>query len=429
MGSTMKTLLSWICNQAISTGRIEVATASGERFVAGGGTGQPEIAIRFMDKAAERSLLLHPEMALGELITDGRLVIERGTMYDFLELLMRGKAGGRGVLGSRFVRRLRRAAQWVTGRNGERRARANVAHHYDLDHHLYDLFLDEDRNYSCAYFEHPGQSLEEAQLAKKRHVTAKLLLEPGQDVLDIGCGWGGLALYLADVAGAGRVTGVTLSKEQHEMAGARAQAQGLGDRVQLDLCDYRRVQGEFDRIVSVGMFEHVGRLNYGEFFETSARLLREDGVMLLHTIGWTGAPSPVNPWIAKYIFPGGHIPTLDEMLPAIQEAGLHVTDIEVLRLHYADTLRAWRERFMARRDEAVRLYDERFCRMWEFYLAASEAGFRHDRMVVFQVQLARRIDAVPMTRNYIEARERELRALEGGMRMPAATVLGKTAAE
>jgi cyclopropane-fatty-acyl-phospholipid synthase len=211
---------------------------------------------------------------------------------------------------------------------------------------------------------------------------------------------------------------VTLSREQHELARSRVAAKGLADRIAIDLRDYRKVTGDFDRIVSVGMFEHVGRMNYDEFFRTSAQLLREHGVMLLHTIGWTGAPSPVNPWIAKYIFPGGHIPTLDEMMPAIHRAGFHVTDIEVLRLHYAETLRHWRERFMARREEAAHLYDECFCRMWEFYLAASEAGFRHDRMVVFQIQLARRIDAVPITRDYILEREQELRERESARQMP-----------
>jgi cyclopropane-fatty-acyl-phospholipid synthase len=415
----MEPILRLICNRAFSTARIEVITASGRRFVAGSGNGDPEIAVRFTDKAAERALVLYPELALGELYMQGRFVVEQGTLYDFVDLVVRDGGRGRGVLGSRFFRQLRRGAHRITGRNGERRARANVAHHYDLGHRLYDLFLDADRNYSCAYFERPGQSLEEAQLAKKRHVTAKLLLEPGEDVLDIGCGWGGLGLYLAEIGEAGRVTGVTLSQEQHEMARSRVAAKGLEDRVGIDLRDYRQVEGTFDRIASVGMFEHVGRMNYREFFETSARLLRDDGVMLLHTIGWTGDPSPVNPWIAKYIFPGGHIPTLDEMMPAIHRAGLHVTDIEVLRLHYAETLRHWRERFMARREEAARLYDERFCRMWEFYLASSEAGFRHDRMVVFQVQLAKRIDAVPITRDYIVEREQELREREA--RREAAT--------
>lgn len=408
----MDTLLRWLCDRAVGGGRIEVTTASGRKFVAGAGRDAPGVAIRFLDKAAERFLLLNPELALGELIVQGRILIERGSMYELLERLVQGSNGRHIVPGTSLLRRVRYAAQYLIGGNGERRSRSNVAHHYDLDHRLYDHFLDDDRNYSCAYFERPGQSLEGAQLAKKRHVTAKLLVEPGASVLDIGCGWGGLALYLAGVAQAGRVVGVTLSEEQLALARARVIERGLEESVEIDLRDYRKVMGDFDRIVSVGMFEHVGRANYREFFDTSARLLRDDGVMLLHTIGWTGAPAPVNAWIRKYIFPGGHIPTLDEMMPTIHRAGLHVTDIEVLRLHYAETLRHWRERFLARREDVARLYDERFCRMWEFYLAASEAGFRHDRMVVFQIQLAKRIDAVPITRDYITEREKELRERE-----------------
>lgn len=410
----MEPLLRRLCDVAVRDGLLEVVTARGNRFLAGDGAGEPEVTIRFADAGAERALILYPEMKLGELIMDGRIVVERGTIYDLLALFMRGRPGGRGVYGSRLMKTIRRGALALFARNGERRARANVAHHYDLDHRLYDLFLDADRQYSCAYFERPGQSLDEAQRAKERHIAAKLLLEPGQEVLDIGCGWGGLALYLAGVAGAGRVTGITLSTEQHETARARAERDGLANRVDIALQDYRNVRGDFDRIVSVGMFEHVGRAHYQDFFDTAARLLRRDGVMLLHTIGATGEPGPTNPWIKRYVFPGGHIPTLSEMMPAIERAGLRLVDVEVLRLHYAETLRAWRERFLARRDEAVRLYDERFCRMWEFYLAASEAGFRFEDLVVFQLQLAWRNDVVPTTRDYVAERERWLRALEVG---------------
>ena len=314
------------------------------------------------------------------------------------------------------VRAVRAPGLFSRAKGVKRRASDEPLHHHATNprHTLYDLFLDADRQYSCAYFEHPGQSLDEAQRAKKRHIAAKLLLEPGQDVLDIGCGWGGLALYLAGVAGAGRVRGVTLSTEQHETARARAEREGLAGRIDIALQDYRTVAGDFDRIVSVGMFEHVGRAHYQEFFDTTARLLRRDGVMLLHTIGATAEPGPTNPWITRYIFPGGHIPTLSEMMPAIERAGLRLADVEVLRLHYADTLMHWRERFLARRAEAARLYDERFCRMWEFYLAASEAGFRFEDLVVFQLQLTHRNDAVPITRDYVAERERMLRGLEAG---------------
>jgi len=297
-------------------------------------------------------------------------------------------------------------------RNSERRARDNVHTHYDLSGGLYDLFLDKDRQYSCAYFEHDGQSLEDAQLAKKRHIAAKLLLEPGMSVLDIGCGWGGLALYLARTAGVAEVLGVTLSREQIARARRRAEALDLDRRATFALTDYRAVEGQFDRVVSVGMFEHVGLSNYEEFFRNCRQRLTPDGVMLLHTIGCSDAPSVTNPWITKYIFPGGHLPSLSDMLPAIERAGLIVTDIEVLRLHYAETLRAWRTAFMARRAEAVAMFDERFCRMWEYYLAMSEAAFRFEQVVIFQLQLARPGAAVPLTRDYIQAAEADLRVRE-----------------
>jgi cyclopropane-fatty-acyl-phospholipid synthase len=298
-------------------------------------------------------------------------------------------------------------------RNDRVHARANVAKHYDLDHRLYDLFLDADRQYSCAYFEHPGATLEEAQLAKKRHIAAKLLVEPGHEVLDIGCGFGGMALYLAQMAGA-RSTGVTLSTEQHQIAEQRAAEANLADRVEFRLEDYRDVRQQFDRIVSVGMFEHVGVAYFDEFFANTRRLLRDDGVMLLHAIGRSAKPNATNPWIQKYIFPGGYIPSVSEVMVAIERSGLYVTDVEILRLHYADTLKAWRERFAARRDEAKALYDERFCRMWEFYLAGSETSFRVDGHMVFQIQLAKRQDIVPVTRDYVAEREARLRQRESG---------------
>ncbi len=301
--------------------------------------------------------------------------------------------------------------------NDASRSKRNVAHHYDLDGRLYSLFLDSDKQYSCAYFDHPDASLEEAQLAKKRHIAAKLLVDEGHSVLDIGSGWGGLGLYLAQVAEAGSVRGVTLSEEQLDVSRKRAAAAGILNRVRFELEDYRSTAGTFDRIVSVGMFEHVGVPSYDDYFRTCRKLLKEDGVMLLHTIGRTGAPSPTNPWITKYIFPGGHLPTLSEMMPSIERAGLVVTDIEILHLHYAYTLQAWRKRFIAHREEVKRLYDESFCRMWECYLAMSESAFRWQDAVVFQVQLARRNDVVPLTRDYIAEREAILRQAEESLEM------------
>jgi len=396
----------------VKRGVLEVVTSRGSVFKVGDGTA-PRIAVRFADPGAEIALCLDPELKLGELYMDRRLVIERGTLFEFLQLVLQDSRGEFGAAPLHFLRRVLAAARSVRRVNDAVRSRRNIAHHYDLDARLYDLFLDSDRQYSCAYFETADATLDAAQVAKKRHIMAKLLVEPGQSVLDIGSGWGGLALSLVEEAGAGQVKGITLSEEQLAVSRRRAVEHGLADRASFALEDYRAVRGSFDRIVSVGMFEHVGVRAYDTFFRTCRRLLNEDGVMLLHTIGRTGRPYPTNPWIRRYIFPGGHLPTLSEIAPAIERSGLIVTDFEVLRLHYAFTLRAWRERFMARQEEAMRLYDERFCRMWECYLAMSEAAFRYEDAVVFQIQLTRRNDSVPLTRHYIEARESALRAKGG----------------
>jgi len=395
-------------SKLVQRGTLEVVTARGRRFKVGDGTA-PRVAIRFTDPAAERALCADPELRLGELYTDGRLVVEYGTFYDFLQLVLQDSHGELDEAPLHFIRRALNLGRRASRLNDTVRSRRNVAHHYDLDGRLYDLFLDADRQYSCAYFERPDMTLEAAQVAKKRHIMAKLLVEPGQSVLDIGSGWGGLALSLVEEADAGHVKGITLSEEQLAESRQRARERGLTDRISFELEDYRRVQGKFDRIVSVGMFEHVGVRAYDAYFRACRRLLKEDGVMLLHTIGRTGIPYPTNPWITRYIFPGGHLPTLSEVTPAIERAGLVVTDIEVLRLHYAFTLRAWRDRFMARWEDAKRLYDERFCRMWECYLAMSEAAFRFEDAVVFQIQLARRNDTVPLTRGYIDPRKTALR--------------------
>jgi cyclopropane-fatty-acyl-phospholipid synthase len=301
--------------------------------------------------------------------------------------------------------------------NPRRRSRENVAHHYDLDGRLYSLFLDADRQYSCAYFETPDQSLDDAQLAKKRHLAAKLRLKPNQRVLDIGCGWGGLALYLAELTGVS-VTGVTLSQEQFGVANSRAAEKNLAGKAQFRLQDYRDIGEKFDRIVSVGMFEHVGVGHYQTFFDKCAEMLKDDGVMVLHSIGRSEGPSVTNPWISKYIFPGGYIPAVSEVMEAIQRSGLLISDLEILRLHYAETLKAWRERFLAHRDEVERIYDQRFVRMWEFYLASSEMAFREQNMMVMQYQLTKRQGVVPMTRDYIGREENRLRGAEGQSRPP-----------
>jgi cyclopropane-fatty-acyl-phospholipid synthase len=406
----MDRLLRLLLEQYIRRGSITFTTAAGSQFTCGDGTGRT-IGVRFLTASAERRLMWDPELALGELYMDGLMVVEHGDIADLLAILLaQPDMAPRWAKLQWWLRRLLRPIQQF---NPRRRSRHNVAHHYDLDGRLYSLFLDADRQYSCAYFETPQATLDDAQLAKKRHLAAKLLIEPGQRLLDIGSGWGGLGLYLAEMTGAD-VTGVTLSTEQLQVANARAAEKNLARSAKFLLQDYRDIPGPFDRIVSVGMFEHVGVDHYDTFFSRCAELLDDNGVMLLHSIGRPEGPGITNPWITKYIFPGGYIPALSEVLPSIERAGLLVTDIEILRLHYAETLKAWRERFMARREEAVRLYDERFARMWEFYLASSEMSFRKQNVMNFQIQLTKRQDAVPVTRNYIGEEEQRLRAIERG---------------
>jgi len=399
----------------IKRGNLLVKTPRGFAFALGDGNGE-QITVRIRTTQAVRRLLSDPEVGVGECYMNGTLVMEHGTISDLLALLLRQNRNEMLPFWAKpqwLVRYLwRRAQQW----NGKRRSRNNATSHYDADERLYRLFLDNDRQYSCAYFETPDQSLDDAQLAKKRHLAAKTLLQqPGKTVLDIGCGWGGLALYLAQYCDA-KVTGITLSQNQFNHALKRAEAQGLSDRVRFRLLDYRDAEGPFDRIVSVGMFEHVGLNFYNAFFSKCADLLAEDGIMLLHSIGRSEGPNITNPWIAKYIFPGGYIPSLSEFVPSIERAGLLVTDIEILRLHYAETLKAWRERFLAHAEDVRRIYDERFLRMWEFYLACSEMAFREQAMMVMQIQLTKRQNIVPMTRDYIGHEEARLRVLEARSR-------------
>jgi cyclopropane-fatty-acyl-phospholipid synthase len=406
----MSRILGVFLHNLIRQGNLEVETRDGAKRTFGDGSGPP-LAIRIADAAAERALMLDPELALGELYMDGRLEVTQGDLYDFMALGANNTLGYSHLGLAKALGALRFFLRRLDLRNGRGRARRNIAHHYDLDHRLYPLFLDSDLQYSCAYFEREGQGLEEAQLAKKRHLAAKLMVDERHSVLDIGCGFGGMALYLAQIAGA-RTTGVTLSSEQFEVASRRAAEAGLTERVDIRLQDYRDVDRQFDRIVSVGMFEHVGVTNYDEFFNKVRDLLKDDGVMELHAIGRSERPCATNPWIKKYIFPGGYIPALSEVTAAIERSGLFITDIEILRLHYADTLKAWRQRFNAHRDEIRAMYDERFCRMWEFYLVGSEISFRVYGHMVFQMQLTKRQDVTPRTRDYIGEREAQLRKRE-----------------
>jgi cyclopropane-fatty-acyl-phospholipid synthase len=404
----MDRLLRYFLGQFLRRGTMIFTTASGAQFTCGDGTGRP-VSVRFVDPATERRILLNPELYLGEAYMDGTFVVEDGSIADALAILLdQPEMVPRWARLQWWLRYLiRRFRQF----NPRAKSKDNVAHHYDLDGRLYSLFLDADRQYSCAYFETPDATLDDAQLAKKRHLAAKLLIRPGSRVLDIGSGWGGLGLYLAEMTGAD-VTGVTLSTEQLQVANARAAEKDLSQSARFLLEDYRDIPGPFDRIVSVGMFEHVGVDFYETYFRRCAELLSDDGVMMLHSIGRSTGPDVTSPWITKYIFPGGYIPALSEVMPAIEKAGLLVCDMEILRLHYAQTLKAWRERFMARREEAVRLYDERFARMWEFYLAASEMSFRKQNMMNFQLQLTKRQGVVPMTRDYVTREEARLRGIE-----------------
>jgi cyclopropane-fatty-acyl-phospholipid synthase len=411
----MDWVLRILIARLIGRGNLRLTTARGTELTFGDGSG-PLVAARFTSHAAELGVLIEPALKLGESYMDGTFVMEQGSIADLLELVMGGDNRVHHALRwSHPTEALRLVWRRLKQLNLRGRARRNVAHHYDLDEQLYALFLDSDRQYSCGYFEDASATLDDAQLAKKRHLAAKLRVPPDARVLDIGCGWGGLGLYLAEYAGA-KVTGITLSKEQLTLARARADEKDLAGRVEFRLQDYRDVGETFDRIISVGMFEHVGVNFYDRYFQACAQALADDGVMVLHSIGRSEGPGITNPFIAKYIFPGGYIPALSEVLPAVERAGLLVTDIEILRLHYAHTLRAWRERFLAHRETVGKLYDERFVRMWEFYLAASEMAFAKQNMMVMQLQLTKRQGNVPITRDYIGAEETRLRALEGGRR-------------
>jgi cyclopropane-fatty-acyl-phospholipid synthase len=403
-------LLDRLFTSIVRWGPLTVITPNGRVHVFGEACGAVRpVAIRMTDNATARWIALNPAMGAGEAYMDGRMIVEDGDIRDFIDLIGFNTRWDSENPVRVKLWRPQRIGGLLDSWNREQRSRRNVAHHYDLSGQLYDLFLDRDRQYSCAYFRDDAVGLDEAQRDKKAHIAAKLLLRPGQRVLDIGCGWGGMALYLHEVADVD-VLGITLSEEQLKVARRRAQDAGVADRVRFELLDYRAVRGTFDRIVSVGMFEHVGPLHYRTFFDHCRELLTPDGVMLLHTIGRADGPGATDPWLAKYIFPGGYVPALSQIAPAIEKSWLWLTDLEVLRLHYAQTLAYWYERVNAARDAIVGLYDERFFRMWQFYLAGAITAFRHDGHVVFQMQITRHRDATPLIRDYMVEGERALRA-------------------
>ncbi len=398
--------LKLLLDRIIQDGNLTFVDCRGQSLVFGNGEGPP-VVVALKDRRTEWRLARDPELAAGEAYVEGRLVMRRGSVYDFIELAMRNIARHPLPEWAQAFAKLRNLKRRRDENNEAHRARQNVQHHYDIDPRIYDLFLDSDRQYSCAYFAPGIANLDDAQRAKQRHIAAKLDLKSGLDVLDIGCGWGGFARYLAD-AGDVRVKGITLSSAQLARARAIKPAARQRGRVEFELQDYRADAGRYDRIVSVGMFEHVGLAHYATFFRAVSRLLKDDGVALVHAIGRLDGPAPTNPFVAKYIFPGGSLASLSEVTQAIEGSGLLVTDIEILRLHYAETLRQWRRRFLARRAEAVAIAGENFARLWEFYLAGCEAAFRHQFLMVFQVQLAKRIESLPLTRDYMAEAERRL---------------------
>lgn len=406
-------LLVQVLARVVGEGQLTIIDETGRSHRLVGARPGPAVTLRIHDRWTGIRIALRPRLALGEAYMDGRLTVQGGSLYDLLDLLGRNIAAFEATPAVRWSYAVQRWLRVLEQHNPIGRAQKNVAHHYDLKDQLYDFFLDRDRQYSCAYFKTGDEPLDTAQVDKKRHIAAKLLLKPGQKVLDIGSGWGGMGLYLAGEYGVD-VTGVTLSKEQHAVSSRRALEGGLADRVRFKLLDYRQEPDRYDRIVSVGMFEHVGSAHYVEYFRKVKDLLADDGVMLLHSIGRMEPPGGTNTWLRKYIFPGGYTPAMSEVLQAIEKVGLWVTDIEVLRLHYADTLRHWRNRFLANRTQIKQLagYDDRFCRMWEFYLAGCEVAFRYMNQMVFQMQITRRQDATPLTRDYMVEGERPAGSVE-----------------
>ncbi|MDS7596324.1 cyclopropane-fatty-acyl-phospholipid synthase family protein [Agrobacterium tumefaciens] len=400
-----------LLEKIIKTGDLLVMSPTGSHAY-GNGSGK-KVVLHFSDEAAMQEIADDPALKLAEMFMEGRMIVAEGDIYDFLALVKGNtlsEALSFGMIWRGVARIIAARIKMYLPVNNNK---SNVAHHYDLSAKLFDLFLDEDWQYSCAYFNPPGISLYEAQVAKKRHIAAKLMTKPGQSVLEIGSGWGGMAMYIAESADAD-VTGITLSEEQLRVSRDRARKRGLANRVRFELQDYRHLPAsrQFDRIVSVGMFEHVGPTHYRDYFNKVAEVLDDDGVMVLHSIGQPYPGLATNPFIEKYIFPGGYIPSLAEVLPAIEKSRLLVKDIEILPMHYAHTLRHWRERFVARKADAIALYDERFFRMWEFYLAGSEMAFSHENFHIFQIQLAKARDAVPHDRDYIAANETRLLEFE-----------------
>jgi len=392
-------LLDRMLSRLMVTGRLNVVYPDGTSRSYGPGGGK-EVSVRLTDPALPRKLMLTTELAMGEAYMDETLLIEQGHLRDFLQLVMENALAEEPGAVGRMMKALRTRMRKLKQHNPLHISRKNVEHHYDLSVELYDLFLCDDKQYTCAYYRDPGMTLEQAQDAKKAHIAKKLRLKPGMRVMDIGCGWGGTSIALAKDYGV-NVVGVTLSKVQLEHAKARAEAAGVADQIEWRLTDYRDVRDQFDRIVVIGMLEHVGQPQYDTFFRQIRRCLKPDGVAVVHTIGRSTPPGALSPWSNKYIFPGGYAPAMSEVMEAVQKHHLFAADVEVWRMHYVYTLLDWQDRFETNHDQIAAMYDERFCRMWRYYLVMSELSFSVLGMVVFQFQLTRDQQAAPLSRDYM----------------------------
>ena len=399
-------LWSTLLNYLVKAGDLTVIDATGKTHKFGVAGQKPKSVIRLHDKALHYQLFFYPEFYLGEAYMNSTLTLEEGNLNDFLELLCINASALGPNLFEKISNRFAPITQLLLQYNPVGTAQKNVAPHYDISDKLYELFLDKDMHYTCAYYTNPANTLEQAQQDKIRHVASKLRIEPGMKVLDAGCGWGGLAMYLARTTGAD-VTGVTLSGEQVRKANQRAEAAGLQDKVRFLQKDFREMTGSFDRIVSVGMMEHIGVAFYKQLFAKTKELLKPDGIAFFHCIGRFDEPGNTNPWLRKYIFPGGYAPALSEVLRVVEKSGLLMTDIEILRMHYAYTLREWQKRFREHKEEVLKIYDERFFRMWEFYLVSAEMEFSHMGTMIFHLQLIKNLHAIPITRDYMVDWERQ----------------------
>ena len=387
-------------NNLIQYDGFELVDVNSKKYVIGNPIREKPIVLKLLDQKLMQKLLINPDLYFGEAYMNGSLVIENGTITEFLDLAFRNIGRGDINFYGTVIKKIKGTFRYLTSFNKILKSKENVAHHYDISEKLYDLFLDKNRQYSCAYFKNDNDTLEEAQKNKMHHIIKKLNIKPNQKVLDIGSGWGTLALEIAKETNAS-VTGITLSENQFEYSKNKAKEMNLSNQVEFKLIDYRQLNEKFDKIVSVGMFEHVGRKFYRTYFNTVSKLLNEKGIALIHTIGSTMPPRDPQPWITKYIFPGGYTPSLSEAVKPIEDSGLIVSDIEVLRLHYAHTLRHWKERFLSKKDAVLDMFDEKFFRMWEFYLASCEMAFKWGDQVVFQFQLTKDNTSVPNTRDYI----------------------------